>query len=91
MHIAPASTITKANVNEDKIVSSCTCVKNVGAHFIDKYVQESKDQGLCLNQIPPVNSSQNLLQETPILRKLTINSTIVTPIKGEKFVHWLQG
>jgi hypothetical protein len=29
MHIAPASIITKANVNEDKIVSSCTCVKNV--------------------------------------------------------------
>ena len=62
-----------------------------GAHFIDKYVQESNDQSLCLNQLPPVNSSQNLLQETSILNKLNINSTVVTPIKVEKFVHWLQG
>jgi hypothetical protein len=32
-----------------------------------------------------------LLQETSILNKLNINSTVVTPIKVEKFVHWLQG
>jgi len=51
--------------------------------------KESNDQDP--NQIPPVNSSQNLLQETSILSKLNINSTVVTPIKVEKFEHWLQG
>jgi hypothetical protein len=53
-HIATASTITKTNVNEDKVVSSRTCVKNVRARIIDKYAQESNNQGICPNQIPPV-------------------------------------
>jgi hypothetical protein len=51
--------------------------------------KESNDQGP--NQIPPVNSSQSLLKETRILSKLNINSTVVTPIKVEKFEHWLHG
>ena len=84
------------NNNKGKCERGQNCLflhvcEKCGAHFIDKYVQESNDQGLCPNQIPPVNSSQNLLQETPILRKLNINSTVVTPIKVEKFVNWLQG
>ena len=32
-----------------------------------------------------------MLQETPILSKLNINSTVVTPIKVVTFEHWLQG
>ena len=44
-HIATASAITKTNVNEDKIVSSRTCVKIVGAHIIDKYAQREQRPG----------------------------------------------
>jgi len=84
------------NNNKGKCERGQNCLfphvcEKCGAHIIDKYAQESNDQGLCPNQIPQVNSSQNLLQEAPILSKLNTNSTVATPIKVEKFEHWLQG
>ena len=81
MHIATASTITKANVNEDKLSLPARVRKMWGPTSSTNMPKESNDQGP--NQIPPVNSSENLLQETPILYKLTINSTFVTAIKVE--------
>ena len=82
-HTATVLTTIKANVKEDKIVNTPMCVKNVEGHILDRYAQMNEEPNFSWQTI-----AQNKLVH--LINKLD-NNSVVTPIKVDKFEHWLQG
>lgn len=82
-HTATILTTIKANVKEDKIVNTPMCVKNVEGHILDRYAQMNEEPNFSWQTI-----AQNKLVH--LINKLD-NNSVVTPIKVDKFEHWLQG
>lgn len=91
-HTATVLTTIKASVKEDKIFNTPMCVENVEGHILDKYAQKNEEPNFHRAKFQLVNNSPKLPQNklVHLINKLD-NNSVVTPIKVDKFEHWLQG
>ena len=77
-------------MKEDKIVNTPMCVKNVEGYILDKYAQKNEEPNFHRANFQLASNCPKLPQNklVHLINKFD-NNSVVTPIKVDKFEHWL--